>query len=259
MMTLTTVSKNLNNYSALVYWRVGTKRNGIVRVDSFTPDDDIDVIAELCAIRHLIYEQHVFNVVPSTGTGIELRVSKGAIKKLINDKSDKKSAKIYSYYIKDFLDGALITVSKDMEYMADINNTRISRINIEDGYRDARLPVQTKIGDIYLTKHSIKRFEERLDLEHKPKNIVSSLIKHLNNPELKQIGMPEHVYEQKANKYGTADNVEIWNAEDAAFRFLVLKNEESKERTLVTVFKTPKVSRSSAQPTYKGAFSGGAA
>ncbi|MCA2423706.1 hypothetical protein LAZ43_28760, partial [Vibrio alginolyticus] len=53
MMTLTTVSKKTSNNSALVFWRVGTKRKGILDVHIDFDHEEADLLAELVAIRYL--------------------------------------------------------------------------------------------------------------------------------------------------------------------------------------------------------------
>lgn len=66
MMTLTTVSKKTSNNSALVFWRVGTKRKGILDVHIDFDHEEADLLAELVAIRYLALDKQVFaaNLVP---------------------------------------------------------------------------------------------------------------------------------------------------------------------------------------------------
>ncbi|KQG26694.1 hypothetical protein APC35_17295 [Acinetobacter baumannii] len=82
MMTLTTVSKKTSNNSALVFWRVGTKRKGILDVHIDFDHEEADLLAELVAIRYLALDKQVFCREPGAGAGYKLVVSKGAIKKL---------------------------------------------------------------------------------------------------------------------------------------------------------------------------------
>ncbi len=60
MMTLTTVSKKTSNNSALVFWRVGTKRKGILDVRIDFDNEEADLLAELVAIRYLALDKQVF-------------------------------------------------------------------------------------------------------------------------------------------------------------------------------------------------------
>lgn len=57
MMTLTTVSKKTSNNSALVFWRVGTKRKGILDVRIDFDHEEADLLAELVAIRYLALDK----------------------------------------------------------------------------------------------------------------------------------------------------------------------------------------------------------
>ena len=50
MMTLTTVSKKTSNNSALVFWRVGTKRKGILDVRIDFDHEEADLVSEHVAI-----------------------------------------------------------------------------------------------------------------------------------------------------------------------------------------------------------------
>lgn len=59
MMTLTTVSKKTSNNSALVFWRVGTKRKGILDVHIDFDHEEADLLAELVAIRYLALDKQV--------------------------------------------------------------------------------------------------------------------------------------------------------------------------------------------------------
>ncbi len=60
MMILTTVSKKTSNNSALVFWRVGTKRKGILDVHIDFDHEEADLLAELVAIRYLALDKQVF-------------------------------------------------------------------------------------------------------------------------------------------------------------------------------------------------------
>lgn len=89
VMQLTTVSKRQSDNTALVYWRVGINRKGVVEVRLDVGSIDVELIAELGAIRYLLMECRVLNCTPSSGNGIKLCVSKGAIKKLTKGTSAK--------------------------------------------------------------------------------------------------------------------------------------------------------------------------
>ena len=91
-MTLTTVSKSVSVNSVLVYWRVGTKRKGVLDVRMGFSTEDQEIIAELIAIRHLIMNAKVFCCTPTTGKGFRVTVSKGAIRKIVQNRSDKAFA-----------------------------------------------------------------------------------------------------------------------------------------------------------------------
>ncbi|WP_446667976.1 hypothetical protein, partial [Klebsiella pneumoniae] len=113
MMTLTTVSKKTSNNSALVFWRVGTKRKGILDVRIDFDNEEADLLAELVAIRYLALDKQVFCREPGAGAGYKLVVSKGAIKKLALGKSTKEFAFKFAACLTGRLKGATIgTVAK---------------------------------------------------------------------------------------------------------------------------------------------------
>ncbi|EDR1414855.1 hypothetical protein C3863_005003, partial [Salmonella enterica subsp. enterica serovar Dublin] len=115
MMTLTTVSKKTSNNSALVFWRVGTKRKGILDVHIDFDHEEADLLAELVAIRYLALDKQVFCREPGAGAGYKLVVSKGAIKKLALGKSTKAFAFKFAACLTGRLKGATIEVSQSME------------------------------------------------------------------------------------------------------------------------------------------------
>jgi hypothetical protein len=83
MMRLTTYSqKQSDERSVFVLWRVGISNFGVLTVEFTHPIEDIELAAELVAIRHLVFNQAVFDRIPDSGKAFELNVSKGAIKKL---------------------------------------------------------------------------------------------------------------------------------------------------------------------------------
>lgn len=106
-----------SNNSALVFWRVGTKRKGILDVRIDFDHEEADLLAELVAIRYLALDKQVFCREPGAGSGYKLVVSKGAIKKLALGKSSKKFAFKFAACLTGRLKGATIEVSQSMEFM----------------------------------------------------------------------------------------------------------------------------------------------
>ncbi|MBO0216227.1 hypothetical protein J0676_22295, partial [Vibrio sp. Vb2880] len=77
MMILTTLSEKLDDQTSRVFWRVGTKRSGILDVKIDFSHEDSDLISELSAIQYLLFEEKVMGREPGSGSGYKLVVSKG--------------------------------------------------------------------------------------------------------------------------------------------------------------------------------------
>ena len=132
MMTLTTVAKKTSNNSALVFWRVGTKRKGILDVRTDFEHEESDLLAELIAIRYLALDKQVFcHMEPGAGAGYKLVVSKGAIKKLALGKSSKAFAAKFASFLTGRMQGATIEVAQGMDYMDEPGESNIELLDAD--------------------------------------------------------------------------------------------------------------------------------
>ncbi|WP_076589048.1 hypothetical protein [Vibrio ostreicida] len=235
MMTLTTFSDKQSDSKAYVYWRVGTKRGGILDVTLGSVYNDSALIAELYAIQHLLFFMKVLGREPGSGNGYRLTVSKGAIKKFALGRSDKKYAYKYSAFLRNRMSGVTIEVSQSQDFLPVLNDSLTEVLTV--GSTDIASELQTistpAMGKVKITKHAIEKYVSRLS-SGKPKNPWLSLVKRLQHPKLCRSRLMDKVHQHKARKYGTADNIEEWRHPDDEFRFLVLKNGDI--RTLVTSY-----------------------
>lgn len=237
MMTLTTVSKKTSNKSALVFWRVGTKRKGILDVRIDFDHEEADLLAEIIAIRYLILDKQVFCREPGDGSGYELVVSKGAIKKLALGKSSKKFAYKFAAYLTGRLKGVAINVSQSMKFMDDLVEGNVEVLDVEkQTYTQTYDEISTPaIGPVLVTQHAIDQYQARITSGN-PKKPWASLVRRLQHPELEIQPFDEKVARHKARKYGRVDNVEVWGHRDSKFKYLMVINDDNKKRVLVTVF-----------------------
>ncbi|MFV8382847.1 hypothetical protein ACNO5E_01970 [Vibrio parahaemolyticus] len=235
MMTLTTITEKLNDQATRVFWRVGTKRNGILDVAIDFDNEDADLIAELSAIQYLLFEEKVMGREPGSGTGYKLVVSKGAIKKLARGKSSKKHALKFAAFLQNRMAGVQIDVSQSREYMADLDETTPVELNAErKEYANTHDAIETPaMGTVFVTAHAVEQYKSRLSTGD-PKKPWVSLVNRLKHPELKLRTLPDNVLRHKAKKYGTPDNVEAWGHPTSKFTYLFVNNHG--KRTLVTVF-----------------------
>ncbi|MBS9424215.1 hypothetical protein [Photorhabdus caribbeanensis] len=240
MMTLTTVAKKTSNNSALVYWRVGTKRKGILDVRIDFEHDEADLLAELIAIRYLMFNKQVFSREPISGSGYKLEVSKGAIRKLMQGKSSKKFATKFSTFLtKGRMKGIVIEVSQDMALMPALDECDVELLNAEQqiytqaqAYYEIDTPA---IGKVLVTAHAVNQYQARIT-SGDPKKPWASLISRLQHPELQIQPFDERTVRHKVRKYGRTDNIEVWGHRDSKFKYLMIIDDDSKKRVLVTVF-----------------------
>lgn len=239
MMTLTTHPVAISSDSHRVYWWTGTKNYGALTVKINEDLQDGSLIAELCAIRFLLFEKKVFKVDPTSGHGYKLVVSSGAIKKLYNGKSQKKQAEPYAAFLSARMQGVTIEVGHPFGPLdhddpnADIDYCEATATS----FRTIAQTVDTPcIGPVVVTLHAIQRFKERGnpggDEIQKP---WASLVRQLQSPALRRIQLADEVLEHKARKYAAQGESEFWSAPDSALRFVIVRNGET--RTLVTVFR----------------------
>lgn len=244
MMQLTTVSKKQSDNTALVYWRVGINRKGVVEVRLDAGSTDVELIAELAAIRHLLMDCRVLNVRPSSGIGIRLCVSRGAIRKLTKGTSAKKYASRFASLLKGRLQGVDIQVSHSMEYMIQETDERYREslsellVNTTEQVTLGEVVETTVMGQLAITQHALERYSQRLVSMNNSQFIRkpwASLVRRLRNPELLQQNLDSHVLAHKYRKYGNKSTVEIWKHPTDTLHFTIVVNSE-KQRTLVTVF-----------------------
>ena len=235
MMTLTTFSEKQSDSRVHVYWRVGTKRGGVLDITLDAEHSDSALIAELYAIQHLLFVELVLGREPGSGNGYRLTVSKGAIKKLALGRSDKKCAFKYSAFLRNRMAGVTIEVSRSQDFLPVLNDSLTQVLTV--GSTDIASELQTisapTMGKVRITKHAVEQYVSRLR-SGKPKNSWLSLVKRLQHPKLCRSHLTDKVRQHKARKYCTADNIEEWRHPDDEFRFLVLKNGDT--RTLVTCY-----------------------
>ncbi|MBD3821460.1 MAG: hypothetical protein IE914_04275 [Thiotrichales bacterium] len=197
MQNLTTLSTKLTGASAVVEWWLSDNKCGRFHVNLPTPSESTDVIAELCVIRHLIFERMIFV------SGCVIRTH------------NKKSI---------LTDCALVD---DEKLDVDLVHYGLAQIVVET----------PAIGDVTITAHSIERYQDRVIAESgECLYPLPSLIKRLANPENKKQVVPISVQEHKTRKYGEQDEFEVWKHPTATLNFGIIRNKQTGKRTLVTTY-----------------------
>ena len=235
-MELVTLVEPVSDSYFNVFWRVGINRKGIVEVKVPQDVEDKDVIAELSAIKHLLFGEKVFNRDVVSGHGYTLIVSKGAIKKLAQNRSNKEHLKKYAAYFVHRLVGVEVVVSRNSEFMAKETDQGVTIDQITASPATHDLVKTPAIGDIFVTKHAIDRFLERT-MHGKPKSPWNSVVKTVTNPDLVKIDLPRKVVAHKLKKYGPGVEFEIWKHPDNTTELLII--EEEGKKVLVSVYDRP--------------------
>lgn len=234
MMILTTTVDRINQDRCKVSWTTGLKHFGIVEVvnSSKIPIDDFSVIAELLAIKHLLFEVQVFDRFPFTGVGYQLCVKHHVIKDLVEGFSSQVHLKEYIRFF-DVLEGITVKIDKLLGIYEDELGCApkcvigTSCMGVQFNF------ISPVLGQTCLTMHAIEQYRERLGSDI-PKNIWLSVSRKLNSERLKKLNVPQKVLIHKAMKYGQSNNVEVWGIPQSSMRFLIIKNAE--KRTVVTSF-----------------------
>lgn len=229
MMLLKTQISEINKYYALINWSIGLNSSGTLEVRNKIGFDikDFEIVAELSAIKHLIFDARVFKRFPVSGKGYKLEVTKGAIKKLISNKSTKLHLLKYINFF-NFLKGIEIeTKSNKLKSHQPMGvvfpSSHVSKYEFDSDV----------LGKTCLTHHAVEQYDTRLKTT-KPINAWNALTRKLNNKNLSKIELPEDVLEHKKRKYGISSNVEVWGILGSISRFLIIN--ENNLRTVVTSF-----------------------
>lgn len=239
MMRLTTYSQQQSdNRSVVVLWRVGVNNYGAVDVHFTHQIDDIEVAAELVAIRHLVFNQTVFDRVPDSGKAFEINVSKGAIKKLALNRSDKKHLQKFAAFMQDGgrFAGAKINVKQETPDPQGESATLTSiSINPKE-YRIQETVDTPKIGELVITEHAVDRYVQ-YHASGEMKNPWASLINRIKHPDLHTIPLDARVIEHKRRKYGPDNEIEVWGHDSSVHRYVVIRDLKTGKKILATLFK----------------------
>lgn len=243
-MTLTTISKSVSVNSVLVYWRVGTKRKGVLDVRMDFSTEDQEIIAELIAIRHLVMTSKVFCRTPTTGKGFQVTVSKGAIRKIVQGRSDKAFASRFASLLTGRMEGVVVNVSHSMNFMINVQEAaQADQLEVLDAagknFASPHETIETPaIGTLSVTHHAVRRYEERLNSKSRDERLYrpwSSLFSRLRNPSLKRSPLNDKVMRHKMRRYGSGNVIEIWSHPSDTMRYAVVTRPDNR-KVLVTVF-----------------------
>jgi len=164
-----------------------------------------------------------------SGNGLQIRVSKGAIKKLHKQRSTQHSLYSLTRFLLTRYQEAQISVEKRDDWLSrSFEEYSVDNATVREIDEVINVP---NIGPVVVTRHALERFVERLS-DGAPKHPWKALCSKLLCSELTKTQLPEKVATQKVKKY--AREAEFWQHVGSKMYFVMVTGDSIK--TLVTVF-----------------------
>ena len=163
MMVLTLLTKQIDG-EFTVYWKTGLRRAGELKVNlgeqyDKLPEQQKPIAAELYAIHHLLSVKEVMGSNRS-GNGLQIRVSKGAIKKLQKQRSTQHSLYSLTRFLLTRYQEAQISVEKRDDWLShSFEEYSVDNATVREIDEVINVP---NIGPVVVTRHALERFVERL-------------------------------------------------------------------------------------------------
>jgi hypothetical protein len=236
MMILTTRYLGEMDGYQVVAWATGLKKRGLVHVCDL-PDYDTAAMAELVAIRHLLFERQVFDRPIVSGTGICLMVSTPVIKKVARGKTSKTHLLHLGRFFNTSLSGVTLQDAKPTDIELPGIEDDVPALVVSAGDNPDYDIIDTPaLGKIRITLHVIEQYEKRLASSDLKRPMIS-LAKRLKHEGLVRQPLPDAVTRHKLRKYGSVDELEIWGHSSSQMHFTVLRDPASGIGTLVTIYR----------------------
>lgn len=237
MMKLTTASSTVGPNMCRVRWATGTKHFGIIDIRFQEELPDLEIAGELTAIRHLLFRAKVFNRDVISGNGIQLNVSKGAIKKLFLGRSTKKHLLDISYFLRVRLTEITVEVAKDSPFLP--ADDKCEPIEIKPFQINYEPIITMNLVPVHITDHARRRYKMYIERanndENSLKNPLKSLIDRLSNKSLVRETLPDRVLKHKLKKY-KIDFAEFWTHPSSKMHYVIVNDPANDMKILVTVF-----------------------
>lgn len=212
-----------------VFWRVGVHNKGAIRIRLPLSCEDTQAAAEAISLRYLLGVANVFNV-NCTGINIKIIVSKGAIKKMSRQASQKQGLYQYGYPILTRYAEADISVSKDKSWFP-IQNGFDATLTINgEAYRGVEIIETEILGAVGITRHALERYAQYCGTNNMS-TTWKNLCRRLRSA-LEKISLPPSVILHKLKKYG--DEPEVWRHPDNSLHYVFCRQHGKK--VLVTMY-----------------------
>jgi len=219
-----------NSCVVRVFWRTGLHRRQAVDIKLNLDCSDKQAAAELIAIRFLLGDAHAFSK-NRVGKNLRIVVSKGAIKKLSRQATQKKNLYDYGYPIFTRYAGAEIVVSKDSSWFPTADELNEVPVVSGEDYNGMEKIESEQLGQVAITRHALERYAQHCDtinIDTTWKNLCRRLI----NTKMERLKLPERVILHKLKRYG--QEPEVWMNPENPLHYVFCNNSDHK--ILVTVF-----------------------
>lgn len=171
----------------IVIWRSGLQRQGKVKVNIPLDVSDKLAIAELSAMQYIIDELEVIGSQPPL-KGVQMVFSSGAIKKIHDQKSDKRHLYPFAYFLTTRFASVDVKVDKDDSWIMPRADNLQSELTITEPL--GQLINIPHLGKVAVTRHVIDQYTQRMN-NIEPHLAWKQLNKTLDNAKMETIATDE--------------------------------------------------------------------
>lgn len=144
----------------IVVWRSGLQRQGKVTVNIPLDIADKLAIAELSAMQFIIDDLEVLGSQPAL-KGVQMIFSSGAIKKIHDQKSDKRHLYPFAYFLTTRFASVDVKVDKDDSWIMPRADNTLSELTITEPM--GQLINIAQLGKVAVTRHVIEQYTQRMN------------------------------------------------------------------------------------------------
>lgn len=210
-------AKSVANLKVEVSWHLGKYRYGTLIVDvsgeNITEEQDVNAIAELMALRYLLWEKPTIlgNV---TSGSIGIMVSQKAIIELLEKRTERHAIEPYASMLRTVHSKTEIEVIDDTPLLYEETPWPDPLpVKITDDMRSPYMIMYVEgIGRIGISEKSIKDFTEQhlLSSGGIPGNPFQSIVDALNHEHFARYAIPPEKEREKIEKYGPEGVAQVW-------------------------------------------------
>lgn len=240
--------------TAVVEWCRGWRKFGRLVIDlsqeSIRDREDLGPIAEMMAIRHLLWDEETSDERFSI-RAVELEVASPSIIDVLDKTSERKNQERYASLLRTAFLGVDIWAREEpvssiiptLEEFTEMfpgkeshYDISIQKVAITPDMRSPYMACYAGTMKVLVSEHAVKMFvKEHQDNENStPSSPYKSIRKSLQHPELALYELPEKAQREKEEKYGEHGVAEIWRHDRADMMYMMLPRGEPNSRVLLS-------------------------